>query len=143
MEAVKILEFPRQLELPLKWYEVDWSHGGVITTISRPTEDMALENVAKQARIMKKHGAPEFCDLDWIVYFKDLELKFKYQNQNSVTAIDVGKALHMPTLEIEQIFRRIDAIMEFRDMLGIVALPPIPMAFIATSKRVQKLKKIA
>jgi hypothetical protein len=137
----KIIAFPRQLELPLKWYEIDWSHGGVITTVSRPTEDMALENVAKQSRIMSKHGMPEFCELDWAVYFKDMELKFKHQNANTVTAIDISKALPMSVEDIEKTLRRIDAIMELRDMLGQVALPPIPMQFLDANRKVQKLQK--
>ena len=140
--TTKIIQF-KQLELPLKWWDVDYTHGGVITTIHRPTEDMALENVAKQARIMQKHGVPEFVHLDWLVYFKDLELQFKYKHSNTVTAADIAKALGIPVLDIESVLRRIDAIMEFRDMVGLVALPPVPMEFVGIQRKVRKLKKTA
>ncbi len=138
----KIIQF-RQLELPLKWYEVDWSHGGVITDISRPTEDTALENVGRQARLLKSVREPTMDNMEWSVYCKDLELQFKHKNSNTITAIDIAKALGMQALEVEDILRRIDNVMSCRDLLGMPILPPIPFEFIGRMKQIRKLKAAA
>lgn len=47
----KVIEF-RQLELPLKWWEDVglWKERHLASTIDRPTEDEALENVLIQAK---------------------------------------------------------------------------------------------
>jgi hypothetical protein len=135
-----IIQFPKQLELPLKWWDVDWSHGGVITDILRPTEDAALENVGHQARLFHSVGRNTFLAQEWVVYFKDLELQFRYKKSNCITALDIAKALKMPPLEVEDILRRIDGIMTYRDLCGMPMLPPIPFEYLKEANRIKKLK---
>jgi len=48
----KIIQFNRQLELPLIWWHEPsiWRERHLVSTIDRPTEDEALENVYQMAR---------------------------------------------------------------------------------------------
>lgn len=40
----------RQLPLPLRWHDIDWTDDGPPGTVSRPTEDAAIRNIQRQQR---------------------------------------------------------------------------------------------
>lgn len=60
-EETKIIQFNKQLDLPLVWWSEPklWSERYLASTIERPTEDEALENIHNAAKVksgkMKAH----------------------------------------------------------------------------------------
>lgn len=60
----------RQLPLPLRWHDIDWTDDGPPGTVSRPTEDAAIRNIRHQQRAFT--GRRELEPLERIIY--DLEL---------------------------------------------------------------------
>ena len=61
----------KQLSLPFNWLAVDWQDDSPPTTVSRPTEDAALRNLARRQRAItgRRHLEP----LERAVY--ELELQ--------------------------------------------------------------------
>ena len=60
----------KQLSLPFNWLDVDWQDDSPPSTVSRPTEDAALRNLARRQRAMT--GRRDLEPLERIVY--ELEL---------------------------------------------------------------------
>ena len=60
----------KQLSLPFNWLDVDWQDDSPPSTVSRPTEDAAIRNLARRQRAMT--GRRDLEPLERIVY--ELEL---------------------------------------------------------------------
>ena len=147
--AEKIIQFPKQLELPFggrvikPWYEVDYEKHRAISTVHRPTEDKALDNLEYEAYLMNTYGEPIFNDDQWEVYIADLKLRFTHQNMACVSTPIMSKSIASETgyasSDVEAILNRIDSIMELRDILNLPPLPAIPWNFVSRMKAVKRL----
>lgn len=123
---------------PKVWHECDWSHWTVGGS-PRPTEDGAFENVQQQAYIHRRTGGLlDFDDAMWLVYFVDMELRFRWQNRASYLE-DVGKQLGLPPSRVIADQRRLDAVIEARTNANLAILPPIPIRHIRRARALAKL----
>jgi len=66
----------KQLSLPFNWLAIDWQDDSPPSTVSRPTEDAALRNLARRQRALtgRRHLEP----LERIVYELELRCIRKY-----------------------------------------------------------------
>lgn len=125
---------------PNKWYEYDWSHwDDNRTTVNRPTEDQALQNVYDLAYVMRHTGEiTAFDDNMWIVYFTDLELRFKWTNSQVYNA-EIGKLIGFTPERVAATLHLLDNVCDARAKLGLPVIPPIPIKHLHRMKRVKKL----
>lgn len=86
--ADKIIEFPRQLELQLVWWQKPslWRERHHVSTISRPVEDEALDNVYYSSRAISGNFGRRLNGLERKVF--QLELHSLQKNPKYFTAVD-------------------------------------------------------
>lgn len=128
---------------PNKWYEYDWTHWGEdnYTTISRPTEDAALQNVYDLAYVIRHTGEiTDFDDNMWTVYFMDLELRFTWTNSQVYNA-EIGQKIGFTAERVAATLRLLDNVCDARAKMGMPVIPPIPIKHLYRLKRVQKIAR--
>lgn len=99
----KVIEFPKQLELPLVWWHKPhlWRERHHVSSVQRPVEDEALDNVYAQSRGAKGHLDRGLNGLERKVY--RLELKsfhecpryFNEKERHVWVANKTGLTIHM------------------------------------------------
>lgn len=138
--AGKIIQFRRQLELPLKWFNVNWTYYDA-SIVSRPVEDKAFNNLQKSAKTWRLMSSDTGFSSDlWRVYLTDLELRYRWQNA-TVYAIDIAKSVGFTVEKVLATLRQLDEISEIRYLQGLPTEPPIPIFYIAWHKRVKNLEE--
>ena len=83
-----LIEFPRQLELPLVWWHDTnlWRERRHVSSVQRPVEDEALDNVYYSSRAMSGKFGRGLNGLERKVYF--LELLSISRNPKYFTAVE-------------------------------------------------------
>ena len=142
--AGKIIQLPLPFEYvlddPQNWHECDW-RWWTVSHVRRPTEDAALENVRRQALSVRKTGGLlEFNDDMWLVYFVDLELRFRWRN-GKVLAVDIGRALKFSPERVTACLRMLDEVIQARIEFDLPTLPPVPIRHIRRQRALQRLAR--
>lgn len=144
----KIIEFNRQLDLPLVWWSESkvWEDRYLPSTVDRPTEDMALENIYNHACLKQGRLKIRLDPLEYRVYKTELQSYRKcprYFNQDERQSW-VAKQLGLGVQMVKDILRSVDVytfhqtlIEEFERVEMLAA--DIPMSRKGYSKLVQEV----
>ncbi len=137
----QIIQFPRQLELPLVWHEIDWTHYD-ISTVRRPVENIALENIREAAKGWRKtSGSLGFDAAMWRVYFADLELRFRWENA-IILPSEIAKKAGLTASHVNQCLWNLDDVCIAREKLNISIIPPIPQRHKLRDKELKRLMRL-
>jgi hypothetical protein len=102
------------------WIEASrWAEWGLIDTIARPTEDAALENIYRQARLLQRAGTM----LDLSRLHREALRHEYYCKRNRPYDLDaanyVGERLHMGKQMAAAVLAEASLILQARDVLGL------------------------